>query len=329
MKVIIQIPCLNEEATLPETLADLPRELEGVDRVEWLIVDDGSTDRTAEVARELGVDHIVRFPANRGLAAAFRAGLRASVEHGADIIVNTDADNQYRGEDIAKLVAPIVGGWADMVIGDRQIWKHPEFGFLKKCLQKFGSWCVSRLAGTDVADVTSGFRAITRDAALRMNILTEYTYTHESIIQAGQNHLSVVSVPIRVNPQVRPSRLFTSIPSYVRRSGATILRIYTVYRPLKVFSLLALAAFVPGLILGLRFIYFEYVVDKSGDYIQSLILCALLLNLSFIFFVLGALADLIGFNRRLLQELLWQARKLGQERQESEKSSSADTSSSS
>jgi glycosyltransferase involved in cell wall biosynthesis len=310
MKLIIQIPCLNEEQTLPGMLADLPRTIDGIDTIEWLVIDDGSTDRTAEVARAHGVDHVVRFSSNRGLAAAFCAGLQAGLELGADIIVNTDADHQYVGADVERLVRPILEGRADMVIGERPIWAHPEFGFIKKCLQKIGSRIVSHLARTRVPDVTSGFRAYSREAILRLNILTEYTYTHETIIQAGLKGLEIATVPIRVNPQTRPSRLFRSVLSYLGTSGTTILRIYTFYRALTVFLWLALPAFVGGLALGVRFLYY-YLTGHGGGHIQSLILCAVLLNLSFILFVIGVLADLIGFNRRLLEEILLHAKKTG------------------
>ena len=309
MKLIIQIPCFNEAATLPATLADLPRALPGVDRVEWLVVDDGSTDGTADVARAHGVDHIVRFPVNRGLATAFREGLRAALAHGADIVVNTDADNQYRAEGIPLLVAPILEGRADIVIGDRQIWRHAEFGFVKKMLQKLGSWVIGRLAGTPVPDATSGFRALSREAALRLNVLTDYTYTQETIIQAGQHHLGIVSVPIAVNRATRPSRLFRSIPFYIRRSLATMVRIYTLYRALRVFTLLALVPFVLGMALGIRYLVYYFISGSLSGHIQSLIFSAVLLNLSFLLFVLGLLADLIGFNRRLIEEILVHTRR--------------------
>lgn len=310
MKIIIQIPCYNEEETLPQTLADLPREIEGADVVEWLVVDDGSTDRTSDVARENGVDHVVRFSTNRGLAAAFREGVEAALDLGADIIVNTDADNQYPGSDIERLVRPILQGEADMTIGDRQIWKHPEFSFIKKCLQKLGSWVVSTFAHAKIPDVTCGFRAYSRDAALRLHVLSDYTYTHETIIQSGLHNLSVQSIPIQVNPMTRPSRLFRSVPTYVRHSAATILRIYTLYKSLKVFSILALIPFLGGMALGIRFLYFFFTGSPSG-HIQSLILCAILLNLSFVLFLLGILADLIGFNRRLIEELLHRTKRAG------------------
>lgn len=308
MKVIIQIPCYNEAATLPETLTDLPRRLEGVDNVEWLVVDDGSTDGTAEVARAHGVDHVIRFAVNRGLAAAFREGLQACLDLGADIIVNTDADHQYQGAGVEQLVRPILRGEADIVIGDRGIWKHAEFGLLKKFLQKLGSWVVGRLARVRVPDVTSGFRAFSRNAALRLNVLTDFTYTHETVIQAGQQGLRVISVPVEVNPTRRPSRLFRSVGGYLRQSVPTILRIYTLYRPLKVFTILSAVPFTVGLVFVLRFLYaYLFTPHRSGK-IQSLILSGILFNLSFILFVLGVLADLVGFNRRLLEQVLLRLR---------------------
>ena len=309
MKLIIQIPCLNEEKTLPQALEELPRQIEGIDTIETLVIDDGSTDRTSEVARELGVNHVVRFSSNRGLAAAFREGLVTAVEMGADVIVNTDADGQYQGGGIERLVRPVVEGKADMVIGERPIWQHQEFGFVKKVLQKLGSRIVSRLARTPVPDVTSGFRAYSREAAERLNVLTDYTYTHETIIQAGSRGLRVTSVPIEVNPQSRPSRLFKSTFGYLRSSGATILRIYTLYRALRVFLLLALPPFVIGMVLAIRFLLYYLAGEGSGK-VQSLILCAVLLNLSFILCVIGVLADLIGFNRRLLEDVLIQVKRL-------------------
>ena len=308
MKLIIQIPCYNEEETLPQTLADLPKEIKGVEVIETLVIDDGSTDRTSEVAKNNGVNYVVRFSAHLGLAAAFRVGIQKALECGADIIVNTDADNQYRGDNIEKLVRPIIDGNADMVIGDRQIWQHKEFGVIKKLLQKLGSWVVGRLAGITVPDVASGFRAYSREAALHLNVLSNFTYTHETIIQAGLNNLKVLSVPVQVNPTVRPSRLFGSTFSYLYRSTATIMRIYTFYRPLKVFLTLALIPFVAGFGLGLRFLIY-YLFSQGQGHLQSLVLCAVLLNLSFLLFVLGVLADLTAFNRRFLEETLYRSRK--------------------
>src|SRR5215210_2960251 len=239
MKLIIQIPCFNEEEQLPATLADLPRELPGIDEVEWLVVDDGSTDRTIEVARRHGVDHIVRLTNNKGLAAGFQAGLDACLKLGADIVVNTDADNQYDGRDIGKLIEPVLAGRADMVIGDRDVANHPEFGPLKKRLQHLGSAVVRRASSTDIPDTTSGFRAYNREAALQLQVVGKYTYTLESIIQAGRQLVALDHVPIRARQVDRPSRLFTSIPSYVRRNAAAIFRVYAMYEPLRVFMIAA------------------------------------------------------------------------------------------
>ena len=261
VKLIIQIPCLNEESALPVTLSELPREVDGFDEVEWLIIDDGSTDRTVEVARAHGVDHVVRFTQNKGLAVAFQAGLDAALKLGADVIVNTDADNQYRADDIPKLVAPILEHRADMVIGDRQVADHPEFSTSKKLLQRWGSWVVRQASETDVPDTTSGFRAYSREAALRMNVVSRFTYTLETIIQAGKSDIAVTSVPIRVNGKLRQSRLFKSIPDYVKRSVGTIFRIYTMHEPLRVFSTLAAGIGLVGLLLFVRFAYFYFSED--------------------------------------------------------------------
>ncbi|MDQ8186382.1 glycosyltransferase family 2 protein [Pelagicoccus sp. SDUM812002] len=308
MKVIIQIPCYNEAETLKATLEDLPRKLEGVDVVEWLVIDDGSTDDTSAVARGCGVDHVVSIPRNRGLASAFSTGLAACLECGADVIVNTDADNQYSAADIPKLVAPILQGRAEMVIGERDIAGIEHFSFLKKCLQKLGSSVVRSLSHTDVGDAPSGFRAISRSAASRLNVFSEYTYTLETIIQAGQNGISIVSVPIRINGKTRPSRLVKSIPSYVKRSVLTMFRIFLIYRPMRVFLLMASICGFFGLLLGLRFLFFFLTGDGAG-HVQSLILTALLLGSSLGFFVLALLADLIAVNRRLLEKTNW---RLGQ-----------------
>ncbi len=270
VKLIIQIPCLNEEAALPVTLAELPREVDGFDEVEWLIIDDGSTDRTVEVARAHGVDHVVRLTQNKGLAVAFQAGLDAALKLGADVIVNTDADNQYRADDIPKLVEPILEHRADMVVGDRQVADHPEFSPSKKLLQRWGSWVVRQASETDVPDTTSGFRAYSREAALRMNVVSRFTYTLETIIQAGKSDIAVTSVPIRVNGKLRESRLFQSIPDYVKRSVGTIFRIYTMYEPLRVFAMLAAVIGLAGTLLCLRFAYFYFSEDAPTGHVQSL-----------------------------------------------------------
>jgi len=308
-KLIVQIPCLNEEQTLPITLADIPRQVPGFDVVEVLIIDDGSTDRTVEVAREAGADHILSLPQNRGLAMAFTAGLDESVRQGADVIVHTDADNQYAGSSIPDLVEPIVDGRADLVVGVRPIEQIEEFSFLKKRLQRLGSWVVRRLSSTDVADVTSGFRAYSRDAALRLTVVSEFTYTHETLIQAGRTGMAVVQVPVRVNAQTRPSRLFRSVPQYIRRSLDTIVRIYTVYQPFRIFSGIGLTLLAGALLLGLRYLYFVQLGQGKG-HVQSVILAGMLATLGFQAVIVGLLADLIGANRKLLQENLYRVRKL-------------------
>src|SRR3954469_19683399 len=256
MKLIIQIPCFNEEGQLPATLGDLPRELPGVDTIEWLIVDDGSTDRTVEVARAHGVDHIVRLTNNKGLAAGFQAGLDASLKLGADLIVNTDADNQYNAADIPKLLAPVLAGEADMVIGDREVENVEDFSRLKVRLQKFGSAVVRRASETNVPDTTSGFRAYNREAAIQLQVVSKFTYTLETIIQAGKNIVAVDHVPVRTNPKTRESRLFPSMWSYVRRNGVSIFRVYTMYEPLRVFMAAAMLVAFVGLFIWARFVYF-------------------------------------------------------------------------
>lgn len=301
-KVIIQIPCFNEADTLPGTLADLPRELPGVDVVEWLVVDDGSADATADVARNGGVDHVVILPRNRGLSMAFMAGIRASLDAGADIIVNTDADNQYRSADIPLLLEPILNGGADLVVGARPIAEIRHFSFLKRLLQRFGSWVTRILSGTEVSDAASGFRAVTRRAAMQLHVFNDFTYTVETLIQAGQKGMVVRSVPIRVNPDQRPSRLVRSIPRYVLRQASTMLRIFVTYRPFRFFALLGSAVFLVGFLLALRFLYFYFTVGGSG-HVQSVILAALLLGVGIFLFLVGLLADLVAVNRRLLEDL--------------------------
>jgi glycosyltransferase involved in cell wall biosynthesis len=317
MKLIVQIPCLNEEATLAEALRAIPRTIEGIDRVDVLVIDDGSTDRTAEVARANGVNHIVRFPRNKGLASGFMAGLDASLRLGADIIVNTDADNQYPGEDIPKLVAPILAGQAEMVIGDRGVGSLAHFSWTKRRLQQVGSWVVRRVSGTRLPDTTSGFRALSREAALRINIVSEFTYTLESIIQAGKKRLAVTHVPIS-SRQTRPSRLFTSTWEYVKRSATTILRIYATYEPLKVFVLLGGALVLAGLTVGLRYAYFWLWLGRSGGHWQSAIISVLLLILGFQTLQWGIVADLIANNRKLIEDLLYRLRKLETPREDPE-----------
>src|ERR1700754_2319965 len=273
MKLIIQIPCLNEEQTLPATLADLPRTLPGFDAVEFLVIDDGSTDRTVDVARECGVDHIVRLTNNKGLANGFQAGLDAALKLGADVMVNTDADNQYYGPDIAKLVAPIVAGNADMVVGDRQVMTIEQFSPLKKSLQRFGSWVVRQASATDVPDATSVFRAYNREAALALQVVSKFTYTLETIIQAGKMTVAIDHVPIRTNPKLRESRLFPSMWTYIRRNGVSIFRIYSMYEPLRVFMTAALALGLVAAVVWARFFWF-FVDGRGGGHVQSLILGA-------------------------------------------------------
>lgn len=309
MKLIIQIPCLNEAETLPETIADLPREVDGVDVVEFLVIDDGSRDNTAEVARSLGVHHVVRFPQNRGLARAFVAGLDACLKLGADIIVNTDADNQYCGADITLLVQPILKGEADVVVGDRQVGTVAHFSSTKIALQKFGSWVMRLASATQVPDATSGFRALSREAAMRTFVSSDFSYTLETLIQAGQANLAVGAVPIRTNPKTRESRLFRGIPQYVKRSASTIVRIYTMYKPLKAFLYLASVFFLAGVVLGGRFLYYHLILDQAGK-VQSLILTAVFLITAMVVFVAGLLADLVGSNRKLLEDALIRLRRL-------------------
>jgi glycosyltransferase involved in cell wall biosynthesis len=308
MKLIVQIPCLNEEAALPETLKAIPRSIPGIDTVEILVIDDGSSDRTSEIARENGVDHVVRFRRRRGLAQGFMAGLDASLRLGADIIVNTDADNQYPGHQIPKLIEPILSGKADMVVGDRVVGDVTHFSWAKRRLQGLGSWVVRKVSGTNIPDTTSGFRAFTRDAALRINIVSEFTYTLESIIQAGKKHLALAHLPVETQ-QTRPSRLFSSTWDYLKRSGATILRIYAMYEPFKVFILLGSTLFVGGLILGLRYAFFWSQGNIRG-HLQSLVLSVLLLILGFQTLQWGVVADLIASNRKLIEDLLFRVRTL-------------------
>jgi len=309
VKVVIQIPCYNEEAVLPQTVRDLPRALPGVDEIEVLVVDDGSTDRTVEVARELGVHHLVRLKQNQGLAYAFVAGLEVALRVGADIIVNTDADNQYRGEEIGKLIEPILEGRADIVVGDRGVAVLEHFSPLKQLLQRLGSWVVERAAGIPIPDATSGFRALTREAALRLTVLSDYTYTLETLIQAGVRRMAVVYVPIRTNPQTRQSRLIRNIPSFLTLSAVTILRFYIMYRPLRVFLSLGGVMIAGGIALGLRFIYFFLTAQGTGK-VQSLILAAILTIVGFQVCLIGLIADLVRLNRKMLEEALHRVRRM-------------------
>jgi glycosyltransferase involved in cell wall biosynthesis len=310
MKLIIQIPCLNEETTLPATIAALPRRIDGIDEIELLVVDDGSTDRTVEVARENGVDHIVRLTNNKGLAAAFQAGLDACLKLGADAIVNTDADNQYSGADVPKLLAPILAGGADMVVGDRRVTTIEHFSARKKALQRLGSWVVRRLSGTAIADTTSGFRAYNREAALGLLVTDDFTYTLESLIQAGKMLVAVDQVAVETNPQTRESRLFASTGAYVRRNALSILRIYTRYEPLRVFAtasivvgLLALAAWMPFLL--------DWILNgDSNGHIQSLILGAVLFIAAVQLMALGVIGDLLASQRVMTQRVFERVRRV-------------------
>ena len=309
MKLIVQIPCYNEEQTLPETVADIPRQIEGIDHVEVLIIDDGSRDRTVEVAREIGVDHIVRNKRNIGLARSFRKGIDACLVRGADIIVNTDGDNQYCGADIPKLVAPILAGRADMVVGDRETGKIEHFSPVKKLLQHLGSGVVRKLAGIWVPDTVSGFRAFSREAAIRLNVVSSFSYTIETVIQAGKRQLFVDSIPIRTNPKTRDSRLFKSIPHFIQNSLGTMVRMYAMYQPLRVFFFLGSLLILIGALPILRFLFFYFTSGGAG-HIQSLLLGSVLIILGFITFLVGLVADLISFNRQLLEMTLERVRRL-------------------
>lgn len=309
MKLIVQIPCLNEADTLPQTVEAIPRRIEGIDSVEILVIDDGSSDGTAGVARELGVDHIVTHTNNKGLARAFRTGVDACLARGADIIVNTDADNQYDGRDIPRLIRPILDGSADIVVGDRRTQQNPHFPFLKRKLQSLGSGMVRALSGTDVPDAVSGFRAISRDAALQLNILSPFSYTIEMLIQAGRKNFAIASVPIRTNPPTRGSRLFDSIPQFIGRSQTTMLRMYAMYKPLSTFFYIGLALLAIGLIPICRFVYF-YLTSGGAGHIQSLVLGGVFVVLGFVTLLFGLLADLINFNRQLIEMTLEKVRQL-------------------
>jgi glycosyltransferase involved in cell wall biosynthesis len=301
-KLVIQIPCYNEEATLGVTLSVLPRKVPGFDSVEWLVVNDGSRDRTVEVARACGVDHVVDLPRNRGLAHAFMAGLEGSLRAGADVIVNTDADNQYCAEDIPRLVAPILTGHAAIVVGTRPIEEIAHFSRTKRLLQRLGSWAVRVASGTDVPDAPSGFRAMSRDAALRLNIFDPFTYTLEMIIQAGQKGIAIASVPVRVNSELRPSRLFRSVPAYVVRSVFTILRMFMTYRPLRFFLGLGAVPFTAGVLLGVRWLLLG-LAGTPRVHLTSLILAAILVLIGVQLWIFGLVADLMATNRRLLEDI--------------------------
>lgn len=309
-KLIIQIPCYNEEGTLGITLAALPRQLPGIDIIEWLVIDDGSQDRTVEVAKAWGVDRIVRFPTNQGLAKAFMAGLDACLKAGADIIVNTDADNQYCADDIPLLIQPILLGQAEIVVGARPILEIEHFSPTKKMLQKLGSWVVRLASNTNIPDAPSGFRAFSREAAMQFNVFNKYTYTLETIIQAGQKGMAITSVPIRTNGVLRPSRLVRSTPSYVMRSLFTILRIFMVYKPLRFFLMLGTLPFSLGVILGVRWIFFFFLQGAVRTRVPSLILAAILILIGFQLWMLGLIADLMGTNRKLMEEIQLRLRRI-------------------
>jgi len=301
MKLIIQIPCYNEAETLGIALSHLPREVEGFDKVEWLIINDGSTDDTVRVAKECGVDYIVDFKHNRGLAKGFMAGLKEALKQGADVIVNTDADNQYEAKDIPKLVKPILEGKAEYVIGARPIDQTEHFSKTKKLLQKLGSWVVRKASGTDIPDAPSGFRAMSRECAMQLNVYNNYTYTLETIIQAGQKNMAITSVPIRTNEDLRPSRLLSSIPNYIKKSIGTIVRIFVVYKPFQFFMSIAAILFGLGFLLGLRYLYFMATGEGDG-HTQSVILSGALLGMGFQTALIAFVADLLSVNRKLLEE---------------------------
>jgi len=309
VKLIVQIPCFNEEAHLAETLAGLPRSLPGFERVETLVIDDGSSDATAGVARRAGATYLLRFPVHLGLARAFEAGLDAALKLGADVIVNTDADNQYRGADIALLVQPILAGQAEMVIGDRAPHRLRHFGPGKRLLQRVGSWVVRQVSGTRVPDAASGFRAFSRRAALRLNVFSEFTYTLETIIQAGKKHIAIAHVPVQTNPEQRPSRLFGHVSLYVRRSIATLVRIYALYEPLRVFWRIGALCIAAGGVIGARFLYY-YLTRGGAGHVQSLILAAVLLIVGFQTMLIGLVADLIGSSRSLQEDTLVRVREI-------------------
>ncbi len=309
MKLIIQIPCYNEAETLEIALNDLPKKIEGIDEIEYLIINDGSTDKTVEVAMNWGVHHVVSFSGNKGLAKGFMAGIEACLSYGADIIVNTDADNQYCGEDIEKLVRPILNGEADIVVGERPIDEIEHFSWIKKKLQHFGSWVVRKASKTDIPDAPSGFRAFSREAAMHINVVNEYTYTLETIVQAGRNKMAITSVPVRTNPELRESRLFHSIGSYVKKSMLTILRALLMYRSLMCLTVLGMIPFLIGFGIGVRFIVFFF-TGRAAGHVQSLILACTLMIIGFMTLVIGMLADVISANRKIMEDVQYHVRKL-------------------
>ena len=309
MKLIIQIPCYNEAGTLEIALNDLPKHIDGIDEIEYLIINDGSKDNTVEVAKNWGVNYVVNFKRNKGLAHGFMAGIDACLRNGADIIVNTDADNQYVADDIEKIVRPILEGKSDIVIGERPIDQTEHFSPIKKKLQHFGSWVVRKASNSDIPDAPSGFRAFSRDAAMRLNVTNEYTYTLETIVQAGRNKIAQTSVPIRTNGELRPSRLFNSMMGYVKKSMVTILRAYLMYSPLKTFTILALIPFILGVGIDIRYLVYLF-MGEGGGHIQSLILGSTFIMMGFMTFVMGLLADIIAKNRKLLEDVQYHVRKM-------------------
>jgi glycosyltransferase involved in cell wall biosynthesis len=318
MKLFIQIPCLNEEATLPATLDDIPRQIPGIDEVEVVVIDDGCSDGTVEVARERGVRHIISFTGNRGLGHAFAAGFDYCLRHGADIIVNTDGDNQYYGADIARLVQPILDGKADLVIGDRETDKIPHFSFFKRKMQKLGSHVVSKLAKLRVPDVASGFKAYSREAAMRFALSTDFDHTVDHVIQAGRKRIITRSVPIRTNEKLRESRLFSNIWIFITQSLSIMLRVYSSYRAMKIFSVAGIITFGAGFIIGLRFLYFYFYTDEGDLHVQSLILAAVLLLTGFQIILTGIVADLINANRSLVEDISYRIRRMELEREKAD-----------
>lgn len=315
MKLIIQIPCYNEAETLEIALNDLPKKIEGIDEIEYLIIDDGCTDDTVNVAKNWGVHHVVSFAQNKGLAKGFMAGLDACLRNGADIIVNTDADNQYCAEDIPKLIQPILEHKADIVIGERPIDDTEHFSWIKKKLQHFGSWVVRKASNTDIPDAPSGFRAFSREAAMRINVINDYTYTLETIVQAGRNKIPITSVPVKTNPELRESRLFHSIWGYVKKSVLTILRALMMYKPLYCFTIVAIVPSLIGVAIGIRFMVY-YFMGRGSGHTQSLMLACTLLIIGFITFVIGMLADVISANRKILEDVQYQVKKMEYEKRE-------------
>lgn len=309
MKLIIQIPCYNEAQTLEVALNDLPRQIQGIDTIEYLIINDGSQDDTVKVAKDWGVHYVVNFTRNKGLAKGFLAGIDACLKNGADIIVNTDADNQYCGADIEKLVRPILNGASDIVIGERPIDQMEHFSPLKKKLQHFGSWVVRVASNTDIPDAPSGFRAYSREAAMRLNVTNEYTYTLETIVQAGRERIAMDSVPIQTNAQLRPSRLFGSMFGYVKKSMVTIIRAFMMYKPLQFFTILGSVPFFAGVGVGIRFLVYMC-LGQAGGHVQSLVLASTLLIMGFMIYVIGLQADLIAANRKILEDVQYQVRRL-------------------